>query len=289
MRHRVTATLVLLLALLAGSALVPDDRAEASGGPTASSDRFALVVGVSDYAGRTKSTAAGADDAADFREMLLRNGFRDDRIRVLTDQQATARNIRDGLQWLADNSSPRSFSVFHFSGHVKQLSGDRDRDGEKLDEYLWPYDNTFISDRELAERVRSLQGPAWIDIAGCEAGGFDEGISASDRLFTASSQESEKSYEDPEWRNSIFTGIEVDQAYLQGQGDRNGNGKVSIQEAFALAAERAPQLTKGQSRGAQHPVSAGGDGTEWYLDGPPATPPAGSSPPSSCTGLLCSP
>ena len=287
MRRRVTATLVLLFALVAGLALVRGDRAEAAGGPTASSDRWALVVGVSDYAGRTSSTVAGADDAADFREMLLRNGFRDDRIRVLTEQQATARNIRDGLQWLADNSSPEAFSVFHFSGHVKQRSGDRDRDGEKVDEYLWPHDNVFISDREVAERAQALRGLAWIDIAGCEAGGFDEGISAPNRLFTASSQEPEKSYEHPDWHNSIFTGLEVDQAFLQGKGDRDGNGKVSIQEAFAHAAERAPKLTEGQSRGAQHPVSAGGDGAEWYLDGPPAPPAPSPSSPSRCGGPIC--
>ena len=289
MRRRTTLLLVLPLALLllAGGLAAPRPSATASGGaPAADSDRWALVVGVSDYAGRTSSTVAGADDAADFRELLLRNGFAADRIRVLTERDATAANIRAGLRWLAERSSPRSFSVFHFSGHVKQLGGDRDRDGEALDEYLWPHDNRFISDAELANSIRALRGLAWVDVAGCEAAGFDDGLSGPNRLFTASSKEDEKSYEYPEWRNSVFTGVEVDQAFLQGRGDRDGNGKVSIQEAFSLAEEHAPRITARQRRGPQHPVIAGGDGSAWYLDGPPPPPPP---PPSSggCTGLLC--
>ena len=261
-----TGTLPLLLRT------TPEARA-AGTGPTADHERWALVVGITDYAGRTVSTAAGAADAADFREMLLQNGFAPDHILTLTEQQATAANIRNGLQWLVDRSSPNSFSVFHFSGHVKQMGGDRDRDGEKTDEYLWPYDNRFLADRELADQANRLRGLAWIDIAGCEAAGFDDGISGPNRLFTASSRETEKSYEHPEWNNSVFVGLQIDQAFLQRMGDGDGNGKVSIQEAFAFAAERAPQMTSRQKRGAQHPVGAGGEGPQWYLDGPPPPPP----------------
>src|SRR5205085_9966947 len=123
-----------------------------------------------------------------------------------------------------DHSGPNAFSVIHYSGHVKQMGGDRDGDGERTDEFLWSYDNVFLADRELADAVHRLQGLAWVDIAGCEAAGFDDGLSGPTHLFTASSQETEKSYEHPDWRNSIFTGTEVDQAILQGMGDSDGNG-----------------------------------------------------------------
>lgn len=294
----VAAAGVAIALVLAALPLLGPAGAPATAGataPSANSARWALIVGVTDYAGRTPSPEAGAADAADFREMLLRNGFRADRIHTLTEKQATAANIRSGLQWLVDNSTPNAFSVFHFSGHVKQISGDKDRDGEKLEEYLWPHDNRFISDAELADYSRRLRGLAWFDIAGCEAAGFDDGLSGPKRLFTASSRETEKSYESPEWNNSVFVGMQVDQAFLQGMGDHDGNGKVSIQEAFAFAAERAPQMTQRQRRGPQHPVGAGGDGSEWFLDGPAPPPPP--PPPSSgtgegpadepCYGLLC--
>jgi hypothetical protein len=258
------ATLVTVLPMFHGAGAT-------ASAPAAGDQRWAVVVGITDYAGRTASTAAGADDAADFREVLVRNGFAPEHIVTLTEADASAANIRHALDWLVARTaeSPNPFSVFHFSGHVKQLGGDLDGDGERLDEYLWPADNRFMADAELADYSRRLHGLAWFDIAGCEAAGFDDGISGPTRLFTASSQETEKSYEHPDWRNSVFTGMEVDQAMLQGMGDADGNGKVSIQEAFAFAAERAPQMTRSQRRGAQHPIGAGGDGAEWFLDGPP--------------------
>jgi hypothetical protein len=291
MLRRIAIAGTLLAALALGAVTLTGGRTPvdaASTAPTASSPRWAVVVGVTDYAGRTSSTVAGAADARDFRDLLLRNGFPSDHIVTLTDGQATAANIRRALDWLTERSTPDAFSVFHFSGHVKQKGGDGDHDGEAVDEYLWPHDNAFIADGELADRFERLKGLAWVDIAGCEAAGFDDGLSGPTRLFTASSRETEKSYEYPEWDNSIFTGLEVDQGMLQRQADRDGNGKVSVQEAFAHAAERAPAMTRSQSRGAQHPVSAGGDGSEWFLDGPPAPAPApAGSGSGSCTTLLC--
>ena len=65
----------------------------------------------------------------------------------------------------------------------------------------------------------------------------------------------------------------VDQGILQGRGDRDGNGKVSLHEAFFYAAEQAPAMTKNQKKGAQHPYMAGGDGEWWYLFTPPPPPP----------------
>jgi hypothetical protein len=263
------ATAVAVMSMAALTQLRTTTASAAGTGPTATSDRWALVVGITDYAGSTHSTAAGADDAADFREALLRNGFRSDHIVTLAEANASAANLRAGFQWLVDRSSPNAFSVFHYSGHVKQLGGDRDGDGEQVDEFLWSHDNVLLADAELADVAHRLRGLAWFDVAGCEAAGFDDGISGPTRLFTASSRETEKSYEHPDWRNSIFTGIEVDQAFLQGMGDVDGNGKVSIQEAFAFAADQAPKLTSRQRRGPQHPVGAGGEGPQWFLDGPP--------------------
>jgi hypothetical protein len=85
-------------------------------------------------------------------------------------------------------------------------------------------------------------------------------------LVTAASQSYEKGYElSPELRNSVFTNLLVDKGLLKKQADFNKDRKVSIQEAFRLAAERAPQITAHEAFGPQHPYIAGGDGSEWFL------------------------
>ncbi len=253
--RRVLLLLPLLMAgVLGGLGSTP--AASAVPAPAAG-ERWALIVGVDRFQGSTRPNFGAVNDAADVRQALLKAGFADDHIKVLTDGGATAGTIRAGLQWLIDRSSANSMSVFHYSGHVKQVGST---------EYLWPHDNSFIADSELAGKLRQLRGQAWIDISGCEAAGFDEGISAPNRLFTASSRANEKSYEIKDLRQSVFTMLQVEQAMVQGRGDANGDSRVSVQEAFAYAAARAPQFTARQSQGAQHPVMAGWDGTPLFLD-----------------------
>jgi hypothetical protein len=240
-------------------------------------DRWALIVGVDRFQGRTRPNVGSVGDAKAFRELLLRHGWREDRIRMLTDRAATAEGIRAGLRWLVESSTPNSQSVFHYSGHVKQAEGDQDRDGEALDEFLWPHDNRFISDGELAQSLRQLKGIAWIDISGCEAGGFNEqGLASPRRLFTASSAEPEKSYEHPEWENSVWNGLLVEQGLLNRAADLDGNGEVTLREAVEWASPRATMMTKNEPKGPQHPLAAGGEETNWFAR--PAPPPPSEAP-----------
>lgn len=275
--RRVLLLLPLLLAGVLGAVLsAPVASAVA---PPAAGERWALIVGVDRFQGATRPNFGAVNDAADVRQALLKAGWADDHIKVLTDGGATAAAIRSGLQWLVDHSGPTSMSVFHYSGHVKQVGPT---------EYLWPHDNAFIADVELAGKLRQLKGQAWIDISGCEAAGFDEGVSAPNRLFTASSRANEKSYEIPDMRQSVFTLLLVEQALVNGAGDANRDGRVSVQEAFAYAAERAPKITAGQSQGAQHPVMAGWDGTPLFLDATaPAPAAAKAAAPKNCILFLC--
>jgi hypothetical protein len=258
--------LLLVPVLLAGVLGVVASAAPASAAaPAAAGERWALLVGIDHFQGATRPNLGAVNDVAAFRQALLKAGWADDHIKVLTDGAARAADIRAGLQWLVDHSGPTSLSVFHYSGHVKQVGST---------EYLWPHDNSFIPDTELAGKIKQLQGQAWIDISGCEAAGFDEGISSPTRLFTGSSQANEKSYEVPELSHSVFTFLTAQKAMIDGEGDANRDGRVSVQEAFAFAAPRAPQITAGQSQGAQHPVIAGGDGSPFFIDGKGAAAPA---------------
>jgi hypothetical protein len=268
-----------VLVALVATLVVASPFAVASAAPSPEARKTALLIGIGEYQGRTKSLPGSAGDAAVIREALLRNGWEDANIKMLVDEAATAANIRAELAWLVDQSSDDGFSVFAYSGHVKQKPGDEDGDGEGNDEFIWPHDNAFISDGELAASLTALRGDAWISFAGCESAGFDDGISGPRRLFTGASQEIEKGYERPDWKMSVYNGLMVDQGFLQGQGDVDGNGAVSIQEAFNHAATIAPEMTATQRFGPQHPHLAGGDGTEWFLSPPPeaepAAPPAG--------------
>ncbi|MDQ3980885.1 MAG: caspase family protein [Actinomycetota bacterium] len=250
----------------------------AQAAPPADGDRIALIVGVDHHQGATRSNMGAVGDAEDVRDLLVRRGWRSENVRMLTDGAATAGAIRDGLSWLASQSNDNSFAVFHYSGHVKQTGST---------EYLWPHDNQFISDTDVVNTLRGVKGYLWADFSGCEAAGFDEGLSGPKSLVTAASQSWEKGYELPaELRNSVFTNLLVDKALMKKQGDANGDGKVSIQEAFRHAEALAPLITSDQSFGPQHPYMAGGDGDDWFVDRA-ATPYSGRAAKRSCFLIFC--
>lgn len=269
--------LVLVISMLVvGSSAVPALAAPAQG-----DDKWALLIGVNKHQGRTRSNVGAVGDADAFRTLLIQKGWREDRIRVLTDSGATQSAIRQGLQWMVDNCGESSACVVHYSGHTKQMNNAGGSEG--LREYLWPHDNQFISDDEFSDYLRRLRGSVWIDVAACEAAGFDNGVSSPRRLFTAASQENEKGYEDPSWGTSVWTGLLVERAMLRGEADSDGDGTVALSEAIPWATERAPQYTTGQSHGPQHPYRAGGEETEFFA--PQAAAPAAKA--KSCLLFLC--
>ena len=251
------------------------------------SNSWAVLIGISHYQGNTEPTYGGDGDVAVFQSLLQQAGWAGSHILVLTEGAATAAGIRSAMSWLVNHSSPDSFTLFHYSGHVCEQGRGPCGGNEK---YLWGADNVLISDVEFGQTMRGLRGWSWIDVAGCEAGAFDQSLSSSQRLVTGSSMSNETSYEYPPWHESVWTGTLVDQGMLQG-GAASGPGPISIQHAVAWAKQRVADMTSGQSAGVQHPYANGGTG-DWYLDstapaqqggqpGGPPPPPPSSAPPST--------
>jgi hypothetical protein len=226
--------------------------------------RWAVVIGIGDYAGRTHSTVGGTGDAAVVRKALLKAGWRSDHILMLTNSAATATGIRNAFSWLAARSGPRTFSLLHFSGHVCIASRGPCASGHT---YLWSYDNRFLSENEVRSRMGQVKGYSWLDIAGCEAEAFD--LHSTWRMFTASSRASETSYENPSWKQSYWTGLVWDRGFLQGLADDRGVARrATIGEMAAYGKRQAPSMTASGEKGSQHPVVAGGR-TSWTLYAPP--------------------
>ena len=226
--------------------------------PISPAYRWAVVIGIQDYAGDTHPTFGGRGDVDAVTRALLLSGWRSDHIRTLVDGQAGRQAITAAMAWLAARSGPETFSLFHFSGHVCIVSRGPCAAGHT---YLWSQDNQFLSESTVGAVLGRVQGRAWFDFAGCEAGALDAGLSSPRRLVTGSSQASETAYEEPPWRESVWAGLVWDRAFLHGEAGTSA-AKATIGQMVAYGRTRAPQLTAGQSAGTQHPYVAGGDPTE---------------------------
>lgn len=120
----------------------------------------ALLVGINNYkSDRIQDLNGCVNDVLNIRSLLKESfGFEDAGIHVVTDERATAANIKDRLQQMIYKSQDGDTLVFHFSGHGSQI---RDRNGDELadglDELLCPYDmdwdrrESFITDDDLSE------------------------------------------------------------------------------------------------------------------------------------------
>jgi hypothetical protein len=228
--------------------------------------RYAVLIGIRDYGGNTHSTIGASGDIKAVRAALLGAGWMPSHIKVVQDANATAAGIRSAMSWLALRSTDRNFSLLHYSGHVCIASRGPCASGHT---YLWSYDNKFIPETEVVDRMNQVQGHQWMDISGCEAGGFDYGYHSSTRMFTGSSRGNETSYEDPNWGQSVWTGFAWDRAFNQGLADTHGRKmRATINQMAAYAVREAASYTRKQRAGAQHPVVAGGSGS-WLLYAPP--------------------
>jgi hypothetical protein len=148
---------------------------------------------------------------------------------VLLDRDATGDNIRGALAWMAGRASADSTAVFFYSGHVRQVAGDADRDGEVIDEALVGADGDNVFDGQVADLLRHSEARAtWLGIAACYGAGFDDAM-APGRILTAAAGENDVAYENSSLGHSYMVEYMVRRAMLQGR------APGSVQEAFGWA------------------------------------------------------
>lgn len=207
---------------------------------------WAVVVGVNRYRG-VGDTLGSVRDAEVLRDELLARGWREDHVLVLTDEQATGERIIAALDWLARKTDGRSTVVFSMSGHIRHRGGVS---------ALWPHDSRYIWADELGRLLAPIEArQMWVSFQGCHAAGLSApGVERDGRVITYSSHVREKSYEDPETGQSLQGFYLFSEGIRDGWGDRaetgDGDGRVSVQEAFAWGAPRAAIRSAEQ----QHPV-----------------------------------
>ena len=198
---------------------------------------WALLIGINEYSGRTRDNIGSYQDARELRRHLLSLGWRSDHILLLGNRHATASNIIQSIRWLASKTDSSSVVVFNYSGHEMPTRSTADGDRESRDIAIQASDNRLVLDGVLGREMgRVAAEKMWINLAVCRAGGFDDpGMVRPGRVITYSSPESELSYEDPSVHHSVFGWYEIMDGMVQKQADANGNGDVTVEEAFRYA------------------------------------------------------
>jgi Caspase domain len=218
-----------------------------------STKRWALLIGINDYASPTGDLVGSKPDAVELRTVLLNMGWRSDHILLLTDRRATASHIIAAIRWLYLKTTTASTVVFHYAGHEKYTRTTSDGDSETRDVMIWGADNRYILDGNLGKEMGRVRASRmWIDISTCRSAGFnDYGMVKTGRVLTFSSTASEYSYDVPSLKHSAFGYYLIHVGLYLKRGDYNGDKLIAVEEA----AKFARPYVVAQTNNTQHPVT----------------------------------
>jgi hypothetical protein len=200
-------------------------------------NRWALVIGVGQFEGSVKSLQYSVNDATSFRDTLVDpryGGFPPANVKMITDQQATLRGIRENLNWLARNAEPGDLVVIYIASHGSARDADTreanyilasDTEVDTQDHlYATAFPMVDLS-YAVATRLRALRTAIFIDTCYSEAATVDsraggEPVVAggnvsqatleqitqgTGRIIFAASGKDQESLESPDLQHGYFT------------------------------------------------------------------------------------
>ena len=104
-------------------------------------NKIALIVAIGKYPTTSDwPELSSANDVPLIKGALKGQGFKDENITILKDQQATLAGMTNAFDKLIQKAKAGDIVVFHFSGHGEQIEDDNGDEGDGLDEALVSYD-----------------------------------------------------------------------------------------------------------------------------------------------------
>jgi hypothetical protein len=204
-----------------------------------SGNRYAIVIGISDYPGESNDLSYSDDDANDMYTALTEvYGFTT--VTLLKDGNATREAILSAIDNIPKDAGE---VVFFFSGHgMKGIADDGDK--ERWDEAIVAHDGSSIVpiwDGELKGAFLECPTSRIIFVFDtCMAGGMKKDLDAPGRVIAMATTESSLAIESANLGNGEFSYYFVDQGMLGSKADRYDHDEmetpdVTVEEAFDYA------------------------------------------------------
>lgn len=240
---------------------------------------WAVVVGISKYRNIPSLKYASRDAQEFYRYLVEVNQVPKDNIWLLLDEEATLDKLRSTLgTHLRRKAGKDDLVMIYLAGHGGTEKDAASNDGDGLEKYILPYNadpkDLYASAMPMSEIARIFQrissdrlvfisdtcysgasGGRTIPLLGTRAnvsGAFLERLSqGKGRVILTASDANEVSVEKDELKHGVFTYYLLEA--LRGKGDLDGDGVVSVDEAYRYVSMKVPQAT-GQD---QHPVKKG--------------------------------
>jgi WD40 repeat protein len=229
---------------------------------------YAFLVGVAEYKNQNLRLDYSAKDAQDFAATLATQTgglYRDVKVKILTDKEATAAGVKDGLAWLKQQTTSRDLAVVFLAGHGVT-------DAKNLFWFL-PYEGdpgrlaaTAVSRTDIMGVLSDLPGKKILFLDACHAGAVLEAAGGSNYapvdvnaavndfataesglVVYGASAGRELSVESAEWHHGAFTKALIEAI---GEGKAAQTGRITTDLLETYLANRVNDMTHSE----QHPV-----------------------------------
>ncbi len=245
--------------------------------------KWALVVGIGQFTDtqipHLNYTTADANSFAAALEDPNIGGFSADNVHVLTDDQATTKNIKEGLNWIARHAQANDLVVIYVATHGTPRTADTAGGANYLVTYdTQAYSNGSVDEDALyataypmvelanavATRMKALRTAVFLDTcySGGAAGAAGAGAALPDtapsnamlshmtdgtgRIVMAASQVNEESLESSQLHHGYFT-------YYLLQALKSGKGETPLTQVFTSVEQQVSNTVTAQGMH-QHPV-----------------------------------
>ena len=194
-------------------------------------DKWAVLIGISDYDGRANDLWNMHNDALEMRALLEADGYN---WAFAQDSAGTQANIEIMLNWLIANEGPNSEVVFVFSGHGSRTadgSWDTDVEADGYDECIVSWDSRAVSDSYIAGKLDQMESNHIACVyMSCHSGGMFDGPGESRNgvLYIAAAEADQYGWDYLLLENSLFFYHFGDQGLINGPYD-------NLQDAFWYA------------------------------------------------------
>jgi len=105
------------------------------------SEKFGLIIAIGDYPAKTGwSSISSVNDVPLIKQSLLNQGFKENNITTLINEQATKNGILKAIALVQTKLKKGDILVIHYSGHGQQIFDDNGDEIDSKDEAVVPYD-----------------------------------------------------------------------------------------------------------------------------------------------------
>jgi len=254
-------------------------------------DKWALVVGISQFQNPKLKLLYAAKDAQDFSQYLIKEGnFAPDHVKLLTDGDATQKRIMSelGSKWLPHMANPDDLVVIFISSHGSPA--DMDMEGVNyLVAHDTDVDDLYTTGIEMQDLIGTIKRRVHSDrvvliLDACHSGAADnqsKGLSrltnldagmvaqGTGQLVICSSMPNQVSWEFKDQPNSVFTRCLIDGLRKQGSATKLG-------EAYGFMKDKVQETVLRERGIMQTPVlKSAWKGNDLILASRPTAPRAG--------------